>query len=75
LCKSMHIDRRLNGVDLCGDMLWIEQPERTARVNIARAPRIGVDYAGSWAAKPWRFLDRDSPYVSTASAALRRKRI
>jgi DNA-3-methyladenine glycosylase len=37
-------------------------------VRIARATRIGVDYAGEWARRPWRFFDRDSPYVSTAPA-------
>ena len=35
--------------------------------------RIGVDYAGDWALKPWRFFDRDSPYVSTLSSAQRKK--
>jgi DNA-3-methyladenine glycosylase len=78
LCRSMHIDRDLNGVDLCGRMnrsaLWIEAPTDAARSKIARTPRIGVDYAGTWAAKPWRFFDRDSPYVSTVTAAARRKR-
>jgi DNA-3-methyladenine glycosylase len=72
LCKAMHIDRKLSGVDLCGESLWIEAPAAAARNKIGRAPRIGVDYAGSWAHKPWRFFDRDSPYVSTVSAATRK---
>jgi len=67
LCRALHIDRRLNGVDLRGDQLWLEHPpKRTPTVHIARATRIGVDYAGEWAHRPWRFFDRDSPYVSTA---------
>ena len=67
LCRAMHIDRRLNGADLCGDTLWIERPPAGTRpARIARSPRIGVDYAGEWALRPWRFYDRDSPYVSTA---------
>ena len=41
--------------------------------DVARSARIGVDYAGDWALKPWRFFDRDSPYVSTVSAAQRKK--
>ncbi|HYM34081.1 MAG TPA: DNA-3-methyladenine glycosylase [Steroidobacteraceae bacterium] len=72
LCKAMRIDRSLNGTDLCGRTLWIETPENFNCSKIARAPRIGVDYAGDWAYKPWRFFDRDSPYVSTVSAATRR---
>jgi DNA-3-methyladenine glycosylase len=65
----MHIDRRLNGVDLAGNVLWLERaPVRTPPVRVARSPRIGVDYAGEWAQRPWRFFDRASAYVSTAPA-------
>jgi DNA-3-methyladenine glycosylase len=69
LCRAMNIDRRLNGTDLLGDVLWLERPPgRVKRPRITRATRIGVDYAGEWANRPWRFYDRDSPYVSTAPA-------
>lgn len=64
LCRAMNIDRRLNGADLCGDVLWLERPTGMKRPRIARSRRIGVDYAGDWAQRPWRFLDRDSPYIS-----------
>jgi DNA-3-methyladenine glycosylase len=73
LCKAMHIDTRLSGVDLCGESLWIEAPPTAERSKIGRAPRVGVDYAGSWAHKPWRFFDCNSPYVSTVSAATRKR--
>ncbi|HYL71038.1 MAG TPA: DNA-3-methyladenine glycosylase [Candidatus Dormibacteraeota bacterium] len=73
LCRAMRIDRRLNGVDLTGDELWLERaPERAPAPRIARSTRIGVDYAGEWAQRPWRFFDRASAYVSTAPAQLRR---
>jgi len=72
LCRAMHIDRKLNGADLCGDALWLERPAASRRPRIARSARIGVDYAGAWAGRPWRFYDRDSRYVSTVSARLRR---
>ena len=62
-----------SGSDLLGDTLWLEKPTRYRPPKVARAPRIGVDYAGDWALKPWRFFDRNSPYVSTVSAAARRK--
>ena len=73
LCRAMHIDRSLNGADLCGDVLWLERPPASSRrpPRIARSKRIGVDYAGEWARRPWRFYDRDSRYVSTVSARLR----
>jgi DNA-3-methyladenine glycosylase len=73
LCRALGIDRTLNGVDLDGSVLWIEAPEPAAPVRVARSPRIGVDYAGDWARKPWRFYDAASPHVSTVSAARRRR--
>jgi DNA-3-methyladenine glycosylase len=69
LCRAMNIDKRLNGVDLLGDVLWLERPAGARRrVRVTRGRRIGVDYAGEWADRPWRFFDSASPYVSTASA-------
>ena len=65
LCRAMHVDRRLNGADLRGGELWIERPRRAPRVAVGRSTRIGVDYAGEWARRPWRFFDRASCYVST----------
>lgn len=79
LCRALNIDRGLNGADLSGDALWIESPATTTRTplrpRIARATRIGVDYAGDWAQRPWRFLDANSPYVSTVPSAARRRAI
>ena len=78
LCRALHIDRTLNGADLCGNVLWLERPPAARRQapRIARGARIGVDYAGEWARRPWRFYDQDSPYVSTvASRALRAGRM
>ena len=73
LCRALRIDRRLNGIDLTGDELWLARPPAgRAPARIGRSTRIGVDYAGDWARRPWRFFDRASGYVSTAPAALRR---
>lgn len=71
LCKALDIDRRLNGADLLGEVLRIERPSKLRPVRIATATRIGVDYAGDWARKPWRFYDADSPFVSTVTPAAR----
>jgi len=64
LCRAMGLDRRHNGLDLCGYTLWIERPRVPHAVRIGRSARIGIDYAGEWAERPWRFFDRDSPFVS-----------
>jgi len=75
LCRAMRIDRQLNTADLCGTTLWLERPAIKAALRISRGTRIGVDYAGDWALRPWRFFDRDSSYVSTASARLRKSAV
>jgi DNA-3-methyladenine glycosylase len=67
LCRALRIDRDLNGADLRGQVLWLEPPPPGASLpRIGRATRVGVAYAGEWALRPWRFFDRDSPFVSTA---------
>jgi len=72
LCRALHIDRTQNGADLLGGELWLECAPRGARApRIARATRVGVDYAGEWATRRWRFFDARSPYVSTHKAARR----
>ncbi|MEJ0006839.1 MAG: DNA-3-methyladenine glycosylase [Steroidobacteraceae bacterium] len=73
LCRALGIDRRFNGCDLRSKSLWIQAPPRPPALRRGAAPRIGVDYAGEWAKLPWRFFDADSPFVSTVSAAARRR--
>ncbi|HTW38626.1 MAG TPA: DNA-3-methyladenine glycosylase [Steroidobacteraceae bacterium] len=74
LTRAFGIDRSLNGADLRGDALWIERPRgRRRSVRIGSGPRIGVEYARAWAREPWRFFDRDSPFVSTLSPVARRR--
>jgi DNA-3-methyladenine glycosylase len=53
------------GRDLCGDELFLEETDaEIPRGKIGRSPRINVDYAGKWAALPWRFYERGNRYVS-----------
>ncbi|HUC44530.1 MAG TPA: DNA-3-methyladenine glycosylase [Candidatus Sulfotelmatobacter sp.] len=57
LTRAFGIDRRLDGASfLTGQTLWIEKGEPVASRRIRRTPRIGVEYAGAWAAKPYRFV-------------------
>jgi DNA-3-methyladenine glycosylase len=63
LCEAFAIDRALNGSDLCGSVLYLRD-NGDSTTDIVTKPRIGVDYAGKWKHKPWRFLIRGSPFVS-----------
>lgn len=65
LCRAMGIDRRLNGVDLLGDVLFVDRVAAPVEdAEIVAAPRVGVDYAGEWAGALLRFYLRDSSWVS-----------
>ncbi|HJP72323.1 MAG TPA: DNA-3-methyladenine glycosylase [Candidatus Limnocylindria bacterium] len=61
--SALGIDRGLNGVDLLRGPVRVE-PRLGPRPRISRGPRIGVDYAGTWAARPLRFWITDDPHLS-----------
>ncbi|GAB4549156.1 MAG: DNA-3-methyladenine glycosylase [Phycisphaerales bacterium] len=67
LCKALGIDRSLSGVDLCDHPgLCIEEAPawHDRGWRLANGPRIGVDYAGEWAAKPLRWWVEGNAHVS-----------
>jgi DNA-3-methyladenine glycosylase len=64
LCIAMGIDRELNTADLLGDRVWLEEFQSVKPSQIAKGPRIGIDYAEEWIEKPWRFWIRGNTYVS-----------
>jgi DNA-3-methyladenine glycosylase len=63
LCKALSIDKTLNRADLVGKILWIEDHGFDPR-PIHTSPRVGVDYAGEYREKPWRFYTGGNPHVS-----------
>ncbi|ACG75567.1 DNA-3-methyladenine glycosylase [Anaeromyxobacter sp. K] len=64
LCRALAIRREHdNGRDLGGDDLFVEDAPPPAEA-VVTGPRVNVGYAGAWAARPWRFALRGSPWVS-----------
>ena len=63
LCQAFGIDRRLNGLDMCGEALFVEDRD-TRLIDIVVTTRVGVDYAGPWKDKLWRFYIAGHPGVS-----------
>lgn len=61
--SALGIDLGLNGADLLHGPVRIEA-RRGARPTIRRGPRIGVAYAGAWAARALRFWIADDLHVS-----------
>ncbi len=61
VCAALGITRADNGLDLtlagAGSRLRVEDAGlRVAARDVVAGPRIGVDYAGTCALKPWRFV-------------------
>ncbi|MCK9267462.1 MAG: DNA-3-methyladenine glycosylase [Alkaliphilus sp.] len=65
LCMAMGItNKNSNGMDLCGDTLWIEKAEENEAFEIVETTRVNIDYAEEAVHFPWRFYIKDNPFVS-----------
>lgn len=65
LCQAFKIDKKLNNIDLTGNVLWLE--DRGVKIKpqqIVATKRIGVEYAGKYKDKPWRFYIKGNKFVS-----------
>jgi DNA-3-methyladenine glycosylase len=60
--RALALDQRHDRRDLASGDRFVAAA--VAPPRIARGPRIGVAYAGAWAARPLRFWWRDHPAVS-----------
>lgn len=58
--QAFGIDTRFNGLPIGGELALFDAPELPAE-RIALSPRIGISKALHL---PWRFYEKDSPYVS-----------
>lgn len=64
LTLALGIDKSLNEHDLTlGEGLWLEEGDAPAG-GVECGPRVGVDYAGEWASRPWRFWITGCSWVS-----------
>ncbi|MFY0581247.1 DNA-3-methyladenine glycosylase [Cystobacter fuscus] len=64
LCRAMGLTLSHNRWDLRCAPLYLEEGSPVAEAQVARGPRIGVDYAGKWAHEPYRLWVRGSQHVS-----------
>jgi DNA-3-methyladenine glycosylase len=64
LCMAMAITKTQNRHDITNPPFFIEEAEAVSRSEVVKSTRVGVDYAGDWKDKPWRFYIRGSPFVS-----------
>jgi len=64
LCMAMGISREQNKMDLTVHPFFIQDASGIPSELIVETTRIGVDYAGEWKNKPWRFYIRGNRFVS-----------
>ena len=67
LCIAMNISKVQNKTDLTAPPLYIKDAPSVPEKDIMETTRIGVDYAGVWKNKFWRFYTKGSSYVSVKS--------
>lgn len=63
LCQALSIDRILNGADLCGSQIYVEDGEPQDFAIVTRK-RVGIDYAEEAKDFLWRFYIEGNEYVS-----------
>jgi DNA-3-methyladenine glycosylase len=65
LCRALGVTLAERGLDLTDAASGLYVAASDSRLpRAARSPRIGVDYAGDWAARPLRFFIPGHPSVS-----------
>ena len=72
LTRAFAVDRSLDRASLRGPDLWLEAGEPVTDREVRRTRRIGVDYAGTWAARRLRFVVARHPAVSAQPPRLSR---
>lgn len=74
VCKALGLTLAHNRRELSSGGLHLLPGAPVPEARVARGPRIGVDYAGAWAAEPFRLWVRDSRHVSRPPAQRSRQR-
>ncbi len=64
MSKALGIDKNHYGVDLTGNVIWIENGQYLKPSDVVSDLRIGIDYAEEDALLPWRFILKNSKWVS-----------
>ena len=66
LCRAFDVDRSLDRASFLGPDLWLEEGEPVADREVGRTARIGVQYAGAWSRRRYRFLIKNHSSLSRA---------
>lgn len=65
VCQALNVTRAENGVDLCGDTVFLIDDNYEIRDSLITATkRINIDYSGEARDYLWRFIIKDSRFLS-----------
>lgn len=64
LCMAMGISKANNKMDLTFPPLYIKDSPSILQEAIVETTRVGVDYAGDWSGRLWRFYVKGNKFVS-----------
>jgi DNA-3-methyladenine glycosylase len=65
VCQAFGINCNLSGIDLLKGPIWIcPKSSNITENDIISSTRIGVEYAEEYALKKWRFILKNTPFVS-----------
>lgn len=57
--RELKLDKSFYGEDISeSSRLWVEDSNGIENFEVIQTPRIGVNYAGEWAKKRWRWVAR-----------------
>ena len=64
LCQALALTREENGMDLCGEAFYMEEPEDIEVFEIATSNRINIDYAQEAVNFLWRYTVKGNRFLS-----------
>lgn len=70
LCQALGINQQFNGLDLCGQTLFITDHQSIKTSEIGVSPRVNIEYAGEYKDRLWRYYMKENPFVSKDSRKL-----
>ena len=64
LCQALSLTREDNGMDLCGEVLYVEEAEDYEAFEVTISKRINIDYAKEAVEFLWRYTVKGNVFLS-----------
>jgi DNA-3-methyladenine glycosylase len=64
LCAAMNITKKHYGIDMCENVLFLEESKDKEPFEMEATPRKNIDYAGEAKHYLWRYIIKGNKFVS-----------